>query len=182
MKLRWDQKWSSFDFFSFRHTIDSATEGNERKVYIPEVNNIPNANGYQAIPCASIPCDGSDDDKKKKKRDDPKPLFELPDESAGSYGEEDDSRDYGVSVKYANRIRNSDNSLGECPILDAIDKRCESVDLLGGSGGRNVFEKDLLLPACSMHQFCYLCVSKLFCEYIIYLRRAKILSWSLFPF
>lgn len=52
-------------------------------------------------------------------------------------------------------------NFNECPMLDAIEQRCESVDLLGGGGGRNLFERDALLPACTLHQFCYLCVSNL---------------------
>lgn len=68
---------------------------------------------------------------------------------------------YDASQMYVNHYRSGDGDLDECPILDAIDKRCESVDLLGGGGGRHVYEHDSLLPACTMHQFCYLCVSRI---------------------
>lgn len=41
----------------------------------------------------------------------------------------------------------------ECPILDTLEKRCRGVDVLSGDVHQN------LLPACGVHQLCYLCVS-----------------------
>lgn len=41
-----------------------------------------------------------------------------------------------------------------CPILDTLEKRCRGVDVLTGDVHHN------LLPACGVHQLCYLCVSK----------------------
>lgn len=41
----------------------------------------------------------------------------------------------------------------ECPLLNAIEKRCRGIDLLTGDTHHN------LLEACGAHQLCYLCVS-----------------------
>lgn len=41
----------------------------------------------------------------------------------------------------------------DCPILNAIEKRCRGIDLLTGDTQHN------LLEACGAHQICYLCVS-----------------------
>lgn len=43
----------------------------------------------------------------------------------------------------------------QCMILDNLEKRCKGVDALSGD-----LHQDLL-PACGVHQLCYLCVSKL---------------------
>lgn len=40
-----------------------------------------------------------------------------------------------------------------CPLVDAIEKRCRGIDLLSGDSHHN------LLEACGAHQLCYLCVS-----------------------
>lgn len=53
------------------------------------------------------------------------------------------------------RDRYNDDLLDDCPILNAIDKRCQSVDLISGTGSY----AEILLTACGVHQFCYLCVS-----------------------
>lgn len=41
----------------------------------------------------------------------------------------------------------------ECPLFNAIEKRCRGIDLLTGDTHHN------LLQACGAHQLCYLCVS-----------------------
>lgn len=41
----------------------------------------------------------------------------------------------------------------ECPLLDALERRCRGVDVLSG----DIYQD--LLPACGAHQLCYLCVS-----------------------
>lgn len=41
----------------------------------------------------------------------------------------------------------------ECPLLDALERRCRGVDVLSG----DIYQE--LLPACGAHQLCYLCVS-----------------------
>ena len=41
----------------------------------------------------------------------------------------------------------------DCPLLNAIEKRCRGIDLLTGDTHHN------LLEACGAHQLCYLCVS-----------------------
>lgn len=41
----------------------------------------------------------------------------------------------------------------QCTILDNLEKRCKGVDALSGD-----LHQDLL-PACGVHQLCYLCVS-----------------------
>lgn len=48
-----------------------------------------------------------------------------------------------------------ENSVGssQCPLLDAMEKRCRGIDLLSGD-----IHQDLL-PVCGIHQICYLCVS-----------------------
>lgn len=138
------------------HTIDSAAEGDEKKV--SDTDSASN-NGFEESPTST-----EDDKKKKKKRNDSKSLFALSDDTNVDEYPSDPRGQYDAPQRSydSNHFRNTENSLNECPILDAIDKRCESVDLLGGGGRRNIFERDSLLPACSMHQFCYLCVSKLF--------------------
>lgn len=42
-----------------------------------------------------------------------------------------------------------------CPVLTKIVQRCRGVDMLAGDRGQ------LFLPLCSLHQICYLCVSRL---------------------
>lgn len=42
----------------------------------------------------------------------------------------------------------------QCPLLDAMEKRCRGIDLLSGDINQE------LLPVCGIHQMCYLCVSK----------------------
>lgn len=41
----------------------------------------------------------------------------------------------------------------QCPLLDAMEKRCRGIDLLSGDINQ------VLLPVCGIHQMCYLCVS-----------------------
>lgn len=43
--------------------------------------------------------------------------------------------------------------LEQCPILDAMERRCRGVDILSG----DIHQE--LLPICGVHQLCYLCVS-----------------------
>lgn len=136
----------------YSHTVDSTAKNSNAKDSDASDNN-----SFEGAPTST-----EDDKKKKKKRNDPKSLLALVDDSSddGGGGAENYSHSrYDPSQTYVNHFRSGDDNLNECPILDAIDKRCESVDLLSGGGGRNIFENDSLLPACSMHQFCYLCVS-----------------------
>lgn len=64
---------------------------------------------------------------------------------------------YGSRYDHPSRAANN-YLLNECPILSAIDKRCQNVDLITNGGAVSEFT-DALLPACGVHQFCYLCVS-----------------------
>lgn len=41
----------------------------------------------------------------------------------------------------------------ECPLLDAIEKKCRGIDIMSGDSRQE------LLEACGSHQLCYLCVS-----------------------
>lgn len=41
----------------------------------------------------------------------------------------------------------------QCPMLHAMEKRCQSVDILSGDLHQE------LLPVCIVHQLCYVCVS-----------------------
>lgn len=52
-----------------------------------------------------------------------------------------------------NEISDILNTEEPCPILDTLEKRCRGVDVLTGDFNQN------LLPACGVHQLCYLCVS-----------------------
>lgn len=45
------------------------------------------------------------------------------------------------------------NSVFECPLLNAMERRCRGVDILSG----DIHQE--LLPVCAAHQLCYLCVS-----------------------
>lgn len=60
--------------------------------------------------------------------------------------------------RFASRGHLADDLLDECPVFDAIDKRCQHVDIISGGGIPSGFGA-AILPACGMHQFCYLCVS-----------------------
>lgn len=44
-------------------------------------------------------------------------------------------------------------STSQCPLLNAMEKRCRGVDILSG----DIHQE--LLPICAVHQLCYLCVS-----------------------
>lgn len=145
------------------HAIEAADEGANNKV----VHNLEN-NGFED-PTAAI----SDDDKKKKKKKRNGLRSIIKDNPMQIYRDNFDDGSYsrgrlGLNLQkpHENRfIHNShgpdlDDLLIECPVLDAIDKRCQSVDLLSGGGATNEFT-DALLPACGVHQFCYLCVSQL---------------------
>ena len=114
---------------------------------------------------------GSDYDKKKKrKRNGQSSYLDLDDNTDANdeyltpAGRPDRFDLEALQNPYGNRYDYSfqdvdDSFMNQCPVLDAIDKRCQSVDLL--SGGANEFNRDLLMPACGAHQFCYLCVSAL---------------------
>lgn len=51
--------------------------------------------------------------------------------------------------EYANNAIDDD----DCPLLDAMEKRCRAINLLSG----DVHQQ--FLPLCGIHQLCYLCVS-----------------------
>lgn len=83
-----------------------------------------------------------EDKKKKKKRSQKKSIMN---------NDVDDDRVEGAPM--------SEGYMGgkvfeeNCPLLDAIEKRCRGIDLLSGDSHHN------LLEACGAHQLCYLCVS-----------------------
>lgn len=108
--------------------------------------------------------EGDDEnDKKKKKKRNGSLAFDGDDELEESISFP--RRPYGLHVPkiLSNRIdqrqRDYDDLLNDCPVLDAIDKRCQNVDLISGGGSIGNQFADALLPACGVHQFCYLCVS-----------------------
>lgn len=107
--------------------------------------------------------DGDDDKKKKKKKRNGSLAFDRDDELDESFSFP--RRPYGSPVqkihtnRFDQREHDYDDLLNECPILDAIDKRCQNVDLISGGGSIGSQFADALLPACGVHQFCYLCVS-----------------------
>lgn len=113
-------------------------------------------NNFEAPPSVN-----EEDKRRKKKRNGPSYL-------GGSRVEANDAVSFArhpfappakpLPNHLALRDRYSDDLLDDCPILNAIDKRCHSVDLISGSGTSNVYA-EALLPACGVHQFCYLCVS-----------------------
>lgn len=80
--------------------------------------------------------DDDDSKKKKKKRSQKKSSNVINEEAPMSEG-------YMGGKIFQN----------ECPLLDAIEKRCRGVDILSGDSHHN------LLEACGEHQLCYLCVS-----------------------
>lgn len=137
--------------YNFRHSEPVTESANKQ-------TSDSDATDGNDTPAASA---ADEEKKKKKKRTNPKSLIDELNDNGRSHG-------YDASQIYINHYRNGNQEdLDECPILDAIDKRCESVDLLGGGGNRHVYEHDALLPACTMHQFCYLCVSHLhFCIHL----------------
>lgn len=106
---------------------------------------------------------GDDDKKKKKKKRNGSLAFDGDDELDESISFP--RRPYSLAVqkihphRFDQRERDYDDLLNECPVLDAIDKRCQNVDLISGGGSIGNRFSDALLPACGVHQFCYLCVS-----------------------
>lgn len=150
-------------FLLKRHTIDSATDGNENKVVDPLHNNHFEEN-------VSNSHDDDDDAKnKKRKRNGGHSFLDLNDKSEDDDVERDLGRHYGHSSinAYGNRydhpFRGANNDImNDCPILNAIDKRCQNVDLITNGGMVSEFT-DAILPACGVHQFCYLCVSTFAC-------------------
>lgn len=115
---------------------------------------------------------GHEDNDKKKKKKKRNNLLPFGDDDIEDNAELDEvfsgaRRPYGSLQKiHPNRFeerereRDYDDLLNECPVLDAIDKRCQNVDMISNAGGANGQITDALLPACGVHQFCYLCVSK----------------------
>lgn len=93
-----------------------------------------------------------DEDKKKKKKKRvtkrfqdmyPKGLPDFEDElGAGHYAGPVGGEGYGQSLTVESN---------ECPLLDALERRCRGVDVLSG----DIYQD--LLPACGAHQLCYLC-------------------------
>lgn len=43
----------------------------------------------------------------------------------------------------------------DCPLLEAMERRCRGIDILSGDLHQN------LLETCGVHQLCYLCVSSI---------------------
>lgn len=143
-----------------RHTIDAAAsaDNHENKV-------VPNLEGNRFEEPPLHIGEGnenvSDDDKKKKKKK--KRNGSLAFDGDDEFDEP--RRPYGLSVqkihpnRFDQRERDYDDLLSECPVLEAIDKRCQNVDMISGGGSVGNQFSDALLPACGVHQFCYLCVS-----------------------
>lgn len=154
---------SRFPFRFDRHTIDSAASADHHTNKIaPNLDS----NRFEEPPLhlGNGNSNDSDDDKKKKKkkRNGSLPFDEDDDlDAAFSYPR----RPYGSAAqkirpnRFEQRERDYDDLLNECPVLNAIDKRCQNVDLISGGGGTASQFADALLPACGVHQFCYLCVS-----------------------
>jgi hypothetical protein len=88
--------------------------------------------------------DDEEDKKKKKKRSQKKSILnnDIEDETDRTAGRPMSEGYMGGKVFEEN-----------CPLLDAIEKRCRGIDLLSGDSHHN------LLEACGAHQLCYLCVS-----------------------
>lgn len=90
-----------------------------------------------------------DDDKKKKKK-----KSEIP---ANDVNDFEDEIGAGHFVEPMNEgyMGGHPNMAGpnHCLILESIEKRCRGVDLLSG----DIYQE--LLPICSGHQLCYICVS-----------------------
>ncbi len=89
------------------------------------------------VPVDSPDNDLDDEEKKKKKRSEKKRVEpeqeEGPPMSEGYMGGNQDEK--------------------ECPLLDAMERRCRGIDILSGD-----LHQDLL-QACGIHQLCYLCVN-----------------------
>lgn len=51
----------------------------------------------------------------------------------------------------------------DCPLLDAMERRCRGIDILSGDLHQN------LLETCGVHQLCYLCVSSIKLSLTIFL-------------
>lgn len=143
-----------------RHTIDSAasTDNHQNKV-TPNLKD----NRFEEPPLHLGNSNENDEDKKKKKRNGSLRFDDDDDELDESINIR--RRPYGLTRQNINpnrfdqRERDYDELLSECPILDAIDKRCQNVDLISGGGSVGNQFANALLPACGVHQFCYLCVS-----------------------
>lgn len=85
-----------------------------------------------------------EDDKKKKKRSQKKSIMAMTNEV-------NDDVMAPMSEGYmGGKVFREQN---DCPLLNAIEKRCRGIDLLTGDTHHN------LLEACGAHQLCYLCVS-----------------------
>ena len=60
------------------------------------------------------------------------------------------------SQRVMNEVLMEGSETDECPVLDAIERRCRGIDLLSGDLHQNLFK------ICGIHQLCYLCVSFFF--------------------
>lgn len=90
-----------------------------------------------------------DDDKKKKKKRLTKRYQEVFRNDVPDFEEELGAGHYApVSETYGRNLAVDTN---ECPLLDALERRCRGVDVLSG----DIYQE--LLPACGVHQLCYLC-------------------------
>ncbi|GAB0094242.1 uncharacterized protein DMENIID0001_095020 [Sergentomyia squamirostris] len=127
-------KKEKVEFNNKDHKIETATE---------KVTKEEPENGLES----------EDEDKKKKKRNeihqfDRYPVREVSNDlgdfeeelGAGHFDPVSETFTYGGSRTYA-----------QCPLLDAIERRCRGVDLLSGD-----LQQDLL-AVCEIHQLCYIC-------------------------
>lgn len=126
--------WLKLNIAFFSHKIESST--NKAALNEPE-------NGL----------DENSDDKKKKK----KSVFpEVPSNDVNDFEEELGAGHFiePMSEGYmGGPVPGYIDNAHECPILNAIEKRCRGVDLLSG----DIHQE--LLPICGVHQLCYICVS-----------------------
>lgn len=133
----------------FRHNIDSVTE------------HMFNGNGMMR----SNSADNEDlPHKSQDKKASYAPMMTMPHEnhhkSANnppmlvSYNKRPSQAYDSILEQYTPIEEYSNNAVDdECPLLDAMEKRCRAVNLLSGD------IRQQFLPQCGIHQLCYLCVS-----------------------
>lgn len=148
-----------------RHTIDSAASAdNHASKVTPNLKD----NRFEEPPLHLGNGNESDEDKKKKKKKKRNDSLRFDDDDELDEPINIPRRPYELTRQNINpnrfdqreRERDYDELLSECPVLDAIDKRCQNVELISGGGSVGNQFADALLPACGVHQFCYLCVSR----------------------
>ena len=101
-----------------------------------KVDNEERNNGHKDV---------DDKKKKKKKRSQKKNVL--------SNGIDDDEEEMAREAPMSEGYMGGRVFEENCPLLDAIERRCREIDLLSGDSNHN------LLEACGAHQLCYLCVS-----------------------